>query len=381
MVVCFVSDSYPLTQPFGGMAIYTETAARAMSARGHQVHVVVGWRGESCDREDGRVKVHYRTVRWLPLIGSILPGLGESLGLAKVIRGLDQKYHFDLVEFPNFEGHGLAFQMFQSTPVVVRLHTSMVESVEVQQRRPTIGERYMMWAERQSARRAQGVVTHSISHRDRLGRVYGLPNIRLIRHGIQIPADRPRVGSRLSVLTIGHLSERKGGATLLAAIVRVLEQVPDVTFVIVGATGEEPVVRSFRESYPEIQHSRIVFRRFVSEEDLNALYAASTIYVSASVYESFGLTFVEAMARGIPVVACAVSAMTEIIRHDATGLLVPPGDPEAFSSAIVRLLGDAELRERLGRQGRRECLEKYTADRMGAEIEAWYGEVLSKRGA
>ena len=378
MVTCFVSDSYPPIQPYGGIGIYTQTAARAISARGHEVHVVVGCLGENCDKMDGPIHVHYRTVRWLPVVGNILPGLGESLLLAKVIRELHREYHFDLVEFPNFEGLGLAFQAFNSVPVVVRLHTSMVESVEVQHRRATFGERFMMWAERQSARWAQGVVTHSTSHRDRLASIYGLPEIYLIKHGIQLPGARVQQISPLSVLTIGRLSERKGGATLLASIPRVYEQVPGVTFTIVGATDEEPVMRNFRDAYPSIPHASVVCRGFVSEAELDALYEATAVYASASIYESFGLTFVEAMARGKPVVGCAISAMNEIIAHETTGLLVPPGAPESFASAIVRLLRDAPLRARLGHEGRRVALKEYNAERMGAEIEAWYRDVLRK---
>jgi glycosyltransferase involved in cell wall biosynthesis len=349
-----------------------------MTGRGHEVHVVVGWRGETFDRLDGSIQVHYRKVRWLPVVGNILTGLGEGLSLAMVIRDLHRRYHFDLVEFPNFEGHGLICQAFTSIPVVIRLHTSMVESIEVEHRQSTFGERFMKWAERQSARWAQGVVTHSTPHRDRLARIYGLPEIHLIQHGIHLPAVRIREASRRAVLSIGHLSARKGGATLLAAIARVHAQLPDVVFTLVGATEEDPAMRSFREAYPAVSRTSVVCRGFVSQAELNALYEASTVYVSASVYESFGLTFVEAMARGIPVVGCAISAMNEIIDHELTGILVPPGNAESMAAAIVRLLRDAPLRARLGQAGRRVAVEKYSAERMGVEIERWYEAVLSK---
>ena len=376
MVFCFVSDSYPLTQPFGGIAVYTQTAARALNARGHEVHVVVGGPGETCDKMDGSIHVHYRTVRWLPMVGEILPGFGESFWLAKMIRELHRRYHFDLVEFPNFEGLGLVFQALTRVPVVARLHTSMVEIIETQHRPATTGERFMMWAERQSARWARGVVTHSRSHRDRLAALYGLPDIHLIEHGIPLPKLRAQEPSGLSVLSIGHLTARKGGATLLAAIARVCERLPEVSFTLVGATDEEKAVRRFREEHPAISPARVVCRGFVSKEELDALFAAAAVYVSASIYESFGLTFVEAMGRGIPVVGCAISAMNEIIAHERTGLLVPPGEVEPLADAIVRLLGDTPLRSRMGQEGRRLVLERYTDERMGAEIEAWYQKVL-----
>jgi glycosyltransferase involved in cell wall biosynthesis len=62
--------------------------------------------------------------------------------------------------------------------------------------------------------------------------------------------------------------------------------------------------------------------------------------------------FMEVMASGRPVVSCAVSGIPELVRHDETGILVPPDDPEALASALQRLAVDGELRTRLGRQGR-----------------------------
>jgi glycosyltransferase involved in cell wall biosynthesis/peptidoglycan/xylan/chitin deacetylase (PgdA/CDA1 family) len=376
MIVCFVSDSYPLYKPFGGIAVYTQTIARALTARGHEVHVVVGSLGETFDTMDGGVHVHYRTVRWLPVIGSLLVGLGESLWLAKALRELHRQHGFDLVEFPNFEGHGLVTQWLGFVPVVVRLHTSMVEMVEVQHHRPSRGEQFLMWAERQSARMALAVVTHSKAHRDRLAKTYNLPGVHLIPHGISFPKTDRKHHSALSVLTIGHLTVRKGGATLLAAIPKVCAAVPEVTFVLVGANEEEAAVRAFRAANPSLGSDRVACRGFVSEDDLNGLYASTTVYASASVYESFGLTFVEAMARGVPVVGCATSAMNEIIDDGQTGLLVPPEDPAAFADAIIRLLRDPAKCEAMGKQGRQKVLEKYTVERMAVSVEGWYKKVL-----
>ena len=138
------------------------------------------------------------------------------------------------------------------------------------------------------------------------------------------------------------------------------------------------MVRRFHEQHPRIPRERVVFHEFVDGDELTALYASATVYASASVYESFGLTFVEAMARGIPVVGCATSSMNEIIAHERTGLLVPPTDAPAFAGAVTRLLKDATLRRALGDEGRRVCVEKYTDARMAADIEAWYRDVLSR---
>lgn len=380
MVICFVTASYPLTPPFGGIAVYTQTAARALSAKGHKIHVLVGWRGEVCDKMDGPIHVHYRRVRWLPLVGNLLPGLGESIALTLALRRLHTCYHFDIVEVPNYEGHGLLLRWWSGVPVVVRLHTSMHEIIETKHRQPTFGERYMIWAEGQSARWASGVVTHSNSHRDRLSMAYGLKDIQLITHGIQMPKIRAGEPANLSVLVIGPLTARKGGDTLLAAIAQVCTQITGVAFTIVGTSDDDSSVRRFRDEHPTLTQERLVCIGFVSNGELDALFATASVYASASIYESFGLTFVEAMARGIPVVGCAISAMNEIIANGRTGLLVPPSDPEAFAAAIISLLLDAPLRNRLGDQGRQVAVEHYSAERMAFEMELWYRKILLDLG-
>jgi glycosyltransferase involved in cell wall biosynthesis len=365
MTICLVSDSYPCTRPHGGVAVYTQTAARALAARGHAVHVLVSRRPgvpEYSERDfaDGLVQVHYREVRWLPVIGSLMPALGESFGVADALAKLHAQFHFDIVEFPNFEGLGFVSQIRRIAPVVVRLHTSMLELVEVQDRSPNLGERFMMWMERMSVKMARGVVTHSTPHRDKIASLFGLKDITVIPHGIVIPSSGAIRREAPVVLSIGRLTARKGGSTLLAAAALTLQQMPEARFMLVGSDGNHPLARQFRSEYPEFSEGNVNFLGFVNKEELNALFDQAQVYASASVYESFGLPFVEAMARGIPVVGCATSAMNEIIGNERTGLLVPPREPAAFAGALLRLLHDPDLRTRFGAEGRKTVEEKYS---------------------
>ncbi len=377
MKICFYADSYPTLRPFGGIAVFTQIAARALARRGHECHVLVGKPGQYDDHGDGDVEVHLRPARWLPLLGDVLPSIGESWDIARELKLLHDEHHFDIVEFPNWEGIGVISSFRKSLPFVVRLHTSMAESVAVQDRRPRWGERVMIWAERVSARRARGVVTHSAAHRDALMKTYGLTDVHLIPHGIPIPPPRDAEPAAPMVLSIGRLNARKGGPTLIAAIPRVLADAPRARFVVVGAGEDHPLVKQFRAEHPTLGE-RVRFLDFASAEELAALHASATVYASASVYESFGLTFVEAMARSVPVVGCAVSAMPEVISHEETGLLVPPNDAPAFASAILRLLDDDALRLRLGTAARHAAETRFSDERMATDIESWYQSILRR---
>ncbi len=109
--------------------------------------------------------------------------------------------------------------------------------------------------------------------------------------------------------------------------------------------------------------------RFVSgvtTERIVELYAEAEVAVVPSLYEGFSLPAVEAMACGVPLVATTGGALPEVVGTDGeTGLLVPPGDPDALAHTLLRALGDADLRARIGAAGRARVLDKFTwrADR------------------
>src|SRR5438093_743511 len=118
--ICFVADSYPSLPRFGGIAVYTQIAARALAQRGHEVHVLIASKELHSDATDGTVSLHFRRVRWIPLIGGLLAGFGESFCVAWWLRELHRKYQFDIVEIPNWEGIGLVAAWLRIAPIVVR---------------------------------------------------------------------------------------------------------------------------------------------------------------------------------------------------------------------------------------------------------------------
>lgn len=376
MKICFVCDSYPTLPFFGGIDVYVQTAARALAARGHEVHVLITRRGLRFDTHDGPVQLHARPVYWIPVLAPLVQGLGESACAAWALWKLHRKFQFHIVEFPNWEGIGFVASVLRLMPIVVRLHTSTKQSLSALNRAPRTGERFMMWAESTSARAALATVTHSVSHREQMKSIYGLSEIRLIPHGIAVPPLDEKPESP-AILSVGPLNARKGIDTLLAAIPLVLKAVPQAQFWVVGSDKDRRKAREFESAHPEISSDQVRFMGRVSPDQLSDLYSRCAVYASAAVYESFGLSFVEAMAHAKPVVGCAVSAMVEVIQHDATGLLVPANDAQALAETLIRLLRDAELRRRLGNAGHQAAAQKFSDKRMASEIEEFYLSVLN----
>ncbi|RRJ99212.1 glycosyltransferase family 1 protein [Opitutaceae bacterium TAV3] len=167
-------------------------------------------------------------------------------------------------------------------------------------------------------------------------------------------------GGRLVVLTVGRLHPRKGQIRTLAALAALPEALRrQVEYRLVGTArsrGYEAVLRK-AAARAEAAGLAVRFLGDVPDEDLGRVYAEADVFAMTSVghgrsVEGFGLVYLEAAARGLPVVAHDVGGVSEAVRAGETGLLVNPACPEELTAAFVRLLGDAELRRRMGEAGR-----------------------------
>ena len=192
-------------------------------------------------------------------------------------------------------------------------------------------------------------------------RIAALPPLDVHRE-LGLPAGAPVVGN------VAALVPHKGQRHLLDAAARVVAEVPDARFVIVGA-GE------LRDALAA-QVARLGLERHVVltgfRTDALALLKAFDLFVMSSVTEGLGTSVLDAMACGRAVVATRAGGIPESVVDGETGLLVPPGDPAALASAVLRLLRDADLRQALGRAGRVRVDARFSAARMVAETAAVY---------
>jgi glycosyltransferase involved in cell wall biosynthesis len=102
------------------------------------------------------------------------------------------------------------------------------------------------------------------------------------------------------------------------------------------------------------------------------LLRASDLFVHPSREEGFSNAILEAMAAGLPVVACDVGGNPEAVTDGETGRMVPSRDAAAFASAIAEFLADPEKRKAMGEAGRRRAIERFSLDRMVGEMESLY---------
>ena len=109
---------------------------------------------------------------------------------------------------------------------------------------------------------------------------------------------------------------------------------------------------------------RVRFMGRISEEEKEQEFADCDIFVSPSLYESFGIIFIEAMRYGKPVIGCRSGGMPEVIGDGEAGLLCEPGDASDFERCLDILLADAVLREKLGEQGRQRQRRLFSEESM-----------------
>ena len=384
MRIGFFTPNYPDFTAEGGIGSYTRALGRGLAERGHEVHVLTP--GQRPPASDGLVRVHFTRLDHLPVVDRLIPGIGACWQVAQAMRELVRRFHLDVVEFPNWEGHGLVFQCRTRLPLVLRLHTSSQETQVIDGVSPTRWQRWDVRREHWMARRAVAIVTHSDAHRRLMAEETGLPveRIAVISHGVEVFPDwvrPPRPPGAPTVVYLGRLEHRKGTVELLQAVPDVLRAIPDARFVLIGTDrphcpGGRTHAQYLEQEFPPEVRRQVTLAGRLPQPEVDRWLQTADLFVAPSRYESFGLIFIEAMRWGTPVIGTTAGGIPEVVEHDRSGVLVPPENPKELASALVRLLRDPERRAALGAAGRRRAEQEFSRERMTARVAAYYEEVI-----
>ncbi|HEV8455428.1 MAG TPA: glycosyltransferase family 4 protein [Gemmatimonadales bacterium] len=167
------------------------------------------------------------------------------------------------------------------------------------------------------------------------------------------------------IFASGRAMPYKGIPVLLRAVRRLCDDGWQNLHLVYAGNG--PALASFRTEATDLGLAKVHF--LGKRTDVPALLADATIAVIPSVWaEAFGLTVVEAMAAGVPLVATRIGGIPELVEPGVTGLLVEPNDAAGLAAAIGRLLGDAELRENLAAKARVWARERFSLTRVGSDL-------------
>lgn len=182
-------------------------------------------------------------------------------------------------------------------------------------------------------------------------------------------------------LTVARLVPHKGQDVALRAVAAVLREHPTLRYLIVGDGPNEAKLRQLARDLGIAD--RVAFAGALSDQDVAEAYATSDVYIGLSrqdgkAIEGFGISFIEASASGLPVIAGDSGGVRSAVRDGETGVVVEPNDPDAVASVLRQLLANPDRRRALGRAGRRAVETHYNWDRVARETTAFAEEAVRR---
>jgi glycosyltransferase involved in cell wall biosynthesis len=224
---------------------------------------------------------------------------------------------------------------------------------------------------------------------------YGVPADRL-RLAYHAPRDAPaaagdREALRASLgLTDAHrlilcparVYARKAQLDLAAALPAIAARHPEVRVLLAGRVSNVAYAERLWQTLDELGVAHLVTHRTdYYAPDMPSVYAAADLVVLQSLAEGLGLAAIEAMYARKPVVVTDVVGLNEVVTHEHDGLRVPPSAPDRLAAALLRLLDDPPLAQRLAEQGRVTAVERFSLERLVSETLAGYEDALARRAA
>lgn len=282
-------------------------------------------------------------VAWAPRVGSMLDPPSFDVILVDALARIAVAPHLD--------------RWRASRPVVALVH----ELPSVAGGSPEAGETADQGAYEEPLLRADRLVAVS-EHGRALLEGRGVPpgRVRVVPPGfdrLATPAETPPVRSAgpVRALCVAQWIPRKGILTLAQAWAR--DARPGAVLELVGETDADPAYAvSVREAIASAPAGSVLVSGPVDDAALSDAYAAAGLFVLPSRYEGYGMAYAEALSFGLPVVACEVGPVPDLVGREAA-LLVPPDDADALAEALDLLLGDPGLRDRMSAAARRRANE------------------------
>jgi phosphatidylinositol alpha-mannosyltransferase len=205
----------------------------------------------------------------------------------------------------------------------------------------------------------------------------------IIPNGVDLERFSPDVApidefcdEKVNILFVGRLEKRKGLDYLLDAYQQVRSEMPNSRLIVVGPGTR--LRRGYERRVRRDHLEDVVFVGQVPYEELPRYYKTADIFCApATGRESFGIVLLEAMALGKPVVASNIEGYASVVTDGVEGLLVPPKDDRALAQALLSLMSDASLRQRLGDGGKAKALE-YSWQNIAQRVLDYYNRVLGE---
>ena len=393
MKIAFITFEYP-TFVQGGAGIYAKNVTRKLAKLGHDVHAITPRLKQSINYEvkDG-VSIHRIDFIDKPL----LRAPSYWLNLRKGFRKIEQEVgSFDILHGNTTSDFSLDKGFTKGTPRAITVHHLARDVVEIL--RPSLFTRIKDLGgetglapliERTCIHRADKIIAVSEYTKVKLASIYGvaLDKIEVIYNGWEERSfafsekEKAEVKAKYNIsngkpilLFVGRVDDRRKGLDVLLKAFKIMLTKRDARLVVVGSGNQKP----FRELSSSLGiMSQVIFTSFVDDLTLQRLYSICDVYVCPSRLEGFGLTILDAMAAGKPVVATKAGAIPEIVESGQNGFLVPANNENELAMTIMQILDNSLQAKAMGENNRKKVQMHYSWEIAAHKTAAVYAKLAS----
>jgi phosphatidylinositol alpha-mannosyltransferase len=369
----------PYDYPYpGGVTKHITHLGENFVQLGHDVRIIAPSSGDPTQLAGQGVLVVGKPVG-VPASGSVAR-ISMSLRLSGRVKEILRREQFDIVHLhePLMPTLPITVLRFSDTINVGTFHAYNASSYS----RSTMGYYYGKRLLKRWFRKLHGKIAVSKPAMEFVSQYFpGYYNI--IPNGIDFPrfsAPVPPIerwqDGKLNILFVGRLESRKGLKYLLRAFAYVKRQMPEVRLLVVGPDDGRRA--GYARTLDRQGLADVEFVGFVDEGELVRYYHTADVFCAPNTgQESFGMILLEAMAAGKPIVASNIEGFAQVMTHREEGFLVGPKNEEALAMALINLLADPALRERMGEAGRLTA-RQYGWERVSQRVLSYYERLLSE---
>lgn len=388
----------------GGQNVYVDRVACHLAQTGYEVDVYTRWD----DARQPRVVEHYPGVRVIHVEAGEKKFIRKErlfeymddfvIDMARFIR--KNELHYDVIHAHFWMSGYVAEKLKQrlGIPYVITFH-ALGKVRRIYQGAADEFPDTRFNVEEKVAREANAVIAECPQDRDDLMVHYFVKpgKIRTIPCGFDreefVPMDKRACAEHINmnpdekiVLQLGRMVPRKGVDNVIRGMAAMLRKkdVP-ARLLIVGGESEQPcpvktpeIGRLQTIAREEGIEDRVTFAGRRRRDELKYYYNAADLFISTPWYEPFGITPLEAMACGVPVIGANVGGIKYSVEHDATGFLVPPDEPEILSERMLEVLDDERTREALSQHAIRRVNRLFTWETVTEQLADLYAEVADE---
>jgi len=359
----------------GGMEVYVEYLSRKLAQKGHEVKVFT-----SSDRTYSYTENLNGVEVYRIKVSAKFYNTPISNTLLSTLLNLEKPDVIDAHQYPiYFSDISTIAASFKKVPLFLHVHVVPDPKSAFSD---IVLKTYYGFVERFTLQASKCIIAPSRMYQRMLTRL-GVNGERIVvvPYGVDLDRFHPTLegadfkkrfkleGSRV-ILTVGRLNYQKGFHFLIEAMPRILQQVPNAKLVVVGEGELKGYLKSLANSLGLSEN--VVFTGVLPQPVIAEAYSAADVFVLPSLFESLGISMLEAQAMEKPVVGTRVGGLPEALAEGKSGILVEAKKPEELANAAVKILKNNDLATSMGKFGRKFVEKNYDLEKSIDKVLSYY---------